>query len=302
MADITDNTSFQDLRAALTADPTPTPVTPVVEAPEVVVPPVVETTETPATEETPVPVVTEPLVDKKPKRFSQLTRELQDARQQAADLASRLAAVQATPAIPATPAAPVIEPLAGKPTPPDAGTFTGTWAELETARAEYTEKLVLWSVQNDRHQRETEKAKAETAKRIETVNRTFQQQYDAAVDADEHAETAVKNVAPIIGKMGIADVVKESEVAMEIILALDADPKRLEKIQGMSLASAAREIGRIEDSILAKRAAPVVPVKAKLPNPPVVVGGAASGSAASVDLEKLDMREFKAAARAQLKR
>jgi hypothetical protein len=295
MADISDTSSFQDLRAALE----PTADAPIVETPvttEVVIPPVVESE--PVVD--PVVETVPPVVDKKPKRFSELTRRAQEAEARTTALAAELAALKSAP-VTAKPA-PVTEPLQGKPVLPNADTFTGTWAELETARAKYTEDLVAWSVANDRHQRDTEKAKADATARALAVNQTWQQQYDAAVEADENAEAAVKKIAPVIGKLGIADVVKESEVAMEIILALDADPKRLEKIQGMSIASAAREIGRIEDSILAKRTAPVTPAQPKLPNPPVAVGGAASGSAVAVDLNKLDMHDFKAAVRAQLKR
>lgn len=287
--------SFEDLRSALnlpvvTLDATGAPAAPKEEAPaaptaEATVVPPVTPIEPPV-----VPPVDPPVVpDKKPKRFSELTRELEVTRQQNADLAARLAAA-VQPAAPVTPPAAAPLPEAeGRPTPPDATTWDKSWPELEVARAKYTEDLVAWSLKNDRLQRTVEQAREVEQVASRTVHEKWLAAYDAAVAIDEAIVDAVKHVGDQLvsaAKRPIIDVIKESEVAVEIVKELTADADKLKKLAGMSLASAAREIGKIEAAILSKQPAPAAPA-AKLPAPPTEVGGGASGHTAGPDLTKL---------------
>lgn len=281
--------SFEDLRTALRM-PAPiseiaAPVTPPVEPP--VVPPVTPPVEKPA--DTPVVPPVEPVVDKKPKRFSELTRELEASRQREADLLARLATPQ--PAAPVVPAPPAPLPEApGKPVAPDSNTWTGTWPELEAARAKHVVDLVKWSVDNDRLQRTVESAREVEQATARTVQEKWDAAFDAAVAIDDNVADAVKHVGAELlagNKRGIVDVIKESEVGVEIAKELHADAEKLKKVVGMTLASAAREIGKIEAAILGKRpVTPAVPVE-PLPPPPQNIGGGASGHSAGPDLTKL---------------
>lgn len=239
-----------------------------------------------------------PTGDKKDRRFSKVTRERDAAVERAAALERELLALRTTPAKPAE-QAPAAAPAAteGKPVPPNAETFQGTWQELETARAKYAEDLADWKVAEAFRKRDAEAQVAQQRVQAQQVQETFQQQVDRALDQHgEDFETAYKAVGNVVGKLGIQDVIKESEVAAEIIMQLHNDAASLEKISKMSMASAARELGRIEDRILAKKSTgTATATSAKtLPKPPAVVGGAPAGDPATPNLADVtDFRMFK---------
>jgi hypothetical protein len=130
------------------------------------------------------------------------------------------------------------------------------------------------------------------------VQQTFQQQVDAALDAHgEDFETAYKAVGAALAKTGVADIVKESPVAAELILELHKDKALLDKLPGLSLARRATEVAKIEARIEAAKGgtAPATGTPAKLlPKPPAIVGGAPAGDPTSPKLEEItDFRTFK---------
>jgi hypothetical protein len=294
---LTDTASFAELRAALTAESTP-PVenepAPVEEAPVTDTP--VETADKPADEPLAPPVET-PAGDRKPRRFSELTRRTEAAEAKAAELARELESLRtaASAAKPAEVKPPQSEP--DKPVPPDAATFSGTWEQLEAARAEYAEKLVDWKVKTHLAKAEADKQAQAAAERAAAVHQTWQQQYDAAVDRDERAVDAVAKVGAVVSKLGITDVIKESDIGMEIVLHLDADKSALDKLGKMSIASAAREIGRIEAAILAKKSPATAAASKPLPAPPVAVGGSAGGTDAPRKYENMSIGDLRKAVR-----
>jgi hypothetical protein len=282
--------TFSDLRAALNVPVTPLDSTGAPKPAEVTPPAPVAPVEPPAA---PVvdppapPAPVEPPADKKPKRFSELTRELEATRQQAADLAAQLAAAKTAPVTP--PPAPAPPPEAeGKPVAPDATNFTGTWAELELARVKYTEDYASWAVKNALHQREVQAVREVAINAARTVQEKWDAAFDAAVSVDDSVVDAVKHVGNVVKSLpGIIDVIKESEVGVEIVKELHADADALAKLSKMSIASAAREIGKIEAFVLGKKAvAPTKPVD-PLPAPPSNVGGGASGHSSGPDVNKL---------------
>ena len=245
------------------------------------------------------------------KRFSKLTSRAKEAEASNAVLRAEIAALRA-PAAPTTPvvaAAPVN--AATKPTAPNANTWTGTWDELEAARTQYAEDLSEYKVNEVLRKRDEGVKQAEARKIVETIHEAWVRRLDDATEANEDMEAAVAEVGTIVSKMGIQDVIKESEVGPEIVLHYFKDKDAMEKLSKMSMASAARAIGRVEAKLLeAKEAAapvtpaapttPVVTAK-KLPTPAKLVGGAATGSVKEFDPKSASMSEFKNWAKKNLK-
>lgn len=315
MADITltNESSFEDLRAALKADAEPPKVEEAKE-PEAAktddAQPPAQTDDTASSEtkETKTedlkteeePKTTE---EKKPKRFSELTRMKREA--EAAALAEKQRADALAKELEDLRAGKKPEPKAeeGKPQPPNPDTFTGTWQELEAARAKYAEDLAEWKTNQAIKKLKDEQAAEEAKKAAAERNKGWQTQVDKLLD--EHQEVmqeALTSVGSVAQKLGIIEVIKESEVGAEIVLALHQDKATLDKLANMSPYSAAREIGRIEDRILAKKA-PTSAAKAPLPKPPQALGGSTGGgSTRAVEVEKLGMAELKSFVRNELKR
>lgn len=277
------NPSIEDLRAVVNgttpaapaappAPPVETPVAPPVTAPAAPVA---------AGAEPPAPPVPE---DKKPKRFSDLTRRAQEAEARANALAREMATLKAAPPAPTVtaPTAPTapqsdeITDLPGKPTPPDDGKWTGTWDELNAAKSKFTSDMIAWGVKNERNKEKlTDARNAELASR-QQVDTTWKEKYNAAIEEDGAFEGIVKVVgAALKVHPGIAEVIKESDIAADILRHLHDTPDALAKLTKMSIASAARTIGVIEKSIIDKKAAPPAP---PLPPPPPQIGGGASGN------------------------
>ena len=302
--------SFSDLRAALgKTAPVEKPVTGTVET---VTTPEVTPTEPAASETThPEPQSTVAVVDAKttekkgpPKRFSELTRERDEAKARAAQLEAELAAARAgqTKTEPAKPA-PVqeITELPGKPAKPKFEDYKDkTYEEYEAAKDKYADDMIDWKVKNLRHQ-EAEQAKREAAKQEwQRIDESWQAQYNRAMEEDPEFEIVVKEVAKVVAPKGLVEVVKESPVATEIVRALHADPAKLEAISKMSPASAAREIGKIEAAIQSKTTAPGTPAR-KLPEPPKTIGGSGENLPKEKPLGDLPMSEFREIAKKQLK-
>ena len=252
-----------------------------------------------------VPAVGEPT--RAEKRFSKLTSRAKEAEASNAALRAEIAALR-SPAAPVA-AAPVA--AAAKPTAPNANTWTGTWDELEAARTQYAEDLSEYKVNEVLRKRDEGVKQAEARKVVETIHEAWVRRLDDATEANEDMEAAVAEVGTIVSKMGIQDVIKESEVGPEIVLHYFKDKDAMEKLSKMSMASAARAIGRVEAKLLeakeaeapASPAVPTTPAVAtkKLPTPAKLVGGAATGSVKEFDPKSASMDSFKTWARKNLK-
>lgn len=308
MADTLDNASFADLRAALSGEApkaeetTPAAVEPAVEEKTQEGTEEPAAVEEPKTEEPAPEPVKEP---RKPKRFSELTQRMNAAEARAQQLEAELAAARAAKPEPAA-VQPTIPDIPNEPKAPDAATWSGTWAELEAARAQYTKDYASWSVKNALNQDRIRREQESAANEAKTVDEAWKAQVDEALESNEYVLDAIKSVGKVLGPKGVVPVVKESPVGVEIVMELETNPDKLAAISKMSIASAAREIGRIEAAILARKesASPAgqKTAAAKLPAPPKEVGGKASGEAKAVDLsdDKLSMGDFKSLARKEL--
>ncbi|MGH7238605.1 MAG: hypothetical protein ACREHG_00915 [Candidatus Saccharimonadales bacterium] len=286
-----ENPSFSDLKNALGGKPVEAVKTEPVKAEavktdEVKTEPVV--TEPVKTD----PVKTEPVVsEKKPKRFSELTRQIETERERARQLEAELIALRGKPTLPEP--SKVLEAtsnLPDKPKPPDAAEYK-TWDELSTAQAKYVEDISAWSAKNAIHQEGIRRKQAEEKEQAQAVHQTWMEQLDAAVAENEYVADAVKKVGAVVGKLGIVDVIKESPVGVEIVMKLDADAEALAKLAKMSVASAAREIGKIESAIFAAKDK----TPAKLPDPAPVVGGTVNNSTEtkSKSLDQMSLAELR---------
>ena len=245
------------------------------------------------------------------KRFSKLTHRAKEAEASNAALRAEIAALRAPVAATkaAEPAAPTA--VAAKPTAPNANTWTGTWDELEAARTKYAEDLSEYKVNEVLRKRDEGVKQAEARKIVETTHEAWVRRLEDATEAHEDMESAVNEVGLLVSNMGIQDVIKESEVGPEIVLHYFKDKDAMEKLSKMSMASAARAIGRVEAKLLEAKEAeapstPVVPARVaaapkKLPTPAKLIGGAATGSAKEFDPTTAEMGSFKTWARKNLK-
>lgn len=116
-------------------------------------------------------------------------------------------------------------------------------------------------------------------------------------DFDEFADAEVP-VSPIMN-----DAILQSEIGADLAYHLGKHPEEAARIYKLAPLAAAIAIGKLEATILASRKAPETKTTATakpLPKPPVVVGG--SSTPVVKELDDMDMADFKAAARKQLKR
>lgn len=234
-----------------------------------------------------------------PKRFADLTRERDAERARAATLEAEVARLKTISTTPLAQPVENLPELLGKPVPLNAADFADKpWAEYDAAKTKYTIAQAKWEVKNEAHQERVQAQQNAANAEWQKVDQTWKQQYDAAMEADETFEQQVNAVAKVVAPKGIHEVIKESPVATEIVKALYADPARLEALGKMTVASAAREIGKIEASIQKGPA----PVAAKaLPAPPAVVGGVGDNSPKIKPLGELPMSEFREKVKSQLK-
>lgn len=223
------------------------------------------------------------------KRFSKLAKQRDEARQQAEDLRRELEALKAQPG-PAESAA-ELKPIE-KPMPPDADTWTGTWAELEKAKLEYSEKLADWKVEQALAKRDQAEQQRRQEAEQKVLHGKWEERLQTAMASDPDFMDAVQTVGPVVTRMGVAELIKQSEVGTQLVQKLNAnDQAELRRIAALTSPLAiAREIGKLESQLTAPPVLQPKPVSPPLPKPPAAVDG---GSApAPIDLDKCDQRTF----------
>ena len=284
-----------ELRAALASDETPAPATEP-EAP-ISVDSDGEKNAAPKPEEAHAEPETAPV--EKPeekhesaidKRFRKLAAQRDEARQEAEKLKRELAS-KTTPGPAAdtvTPAKPAAAALTTEPTPPDSGTWTGTWEELRAAELKYARDVVRWEFAERDRAKQTEQLQAQA----KTLHSTWEAKSKTFAESNPEFEDAIGNIGPLVTRAGVADLIKESPVGPEMVLFLHQNPSEVQRMGACKTQVAlARELGKLEAQLSTPVSqTPTPAAKKPLPKPPASVGG---GSPATVDLEKCDMRTFK---------
>lgn len=215
---------------------------------------------------------------KKPKeklerRFSDLTRQREQARREAAEERQRREELEAKLREFEARSKPQQAPSADEKPRPDQ--FADAF--------EYAEKLAEWSANQALKNRE--KAEAER-KQQEERNRTIQswQKKLAAAKAELPDFDDMVASSEVMVSDPIRDAIIESDVGPKLLYHFAENPELAEKLNGMSVASALREIGRLE-ARFEKAEKPVVPVapRPKAAQPINPIRGVAAGIESGVD-------------------
>lgn len=236
-------------------------------------------------------------VDKKEKRFSKLTQKIESVTTENAALKARLEALESgkktdTPA--------KVEGD-GRPVKPDANDPKfETYKEYEAAKDEYDEALADWKADQREKKRVADEAAARAKAEWDKTDKAWRTQLDALREDNDDMEDAIEHVGKEVGRKGIIEVIKESEVGVEMVLYLHRNAAELEKLDGMTVPTAARYLGRIESRIIdgkepnAKTPATKTAEKKPLPKPPSQVGGSPSAQAKPFDFQNASDADFKA--------
>ena len=207
------------------------------------------------------------------RRFSEITKQREEARAEARKereareaLEARLKAIetQATPQ--------KAESSNEKPKPEN---FTDAF--------EYAEALASWTAEQTLAKRDREE-----------LERKANEQRQLAVKAWADRVTAAKSELPDFDDMvqssdvvvtdPIRDAIMESDVGPKILYHLAENPEFAQKLNGMSVISALREIGKLEARYETKpQSKPSAAVKSKAPEPITPIKAASSGRDVEVD-------------------
>lgn len=170
------------------------------------------------------------------KRFSELTKQREEARREAERERSAREAAEAR-----------LKELEGKATPKEEAKPADKKPVPEQFKDafEYAEALAEWSAEQALSKRDAEeKERRAAAERQRTVD-SFQERQKAVVAELPDYTEKVGN-SPVVVSDQVRDAILESDVGPKILYHLADNPDVTEKIRGMSVASALREIGRIE--------------------------------------------------------
>lgn len=206
-------------------------------------------------------------------RIDELTRARREAEREAAYWRQR-----ATPA--EKPAAPVAKP--------DVKDF----ADYN----EYVEALADWKadekVSKALQARDADTAKTAEQRAYDAKAQTFQERVAQAKTAIADFD-AVVNAADVNVAQHVTDALLDSEKSGELLYHLAKHPDLVERLNGMSVREADREIGRIEATLGQSKAQPVTKPASKAPAPMRPAGSGSATTAAS-DPAKMSHEEYRA--------
>lgn len=156
----------------------------------------------------------------------------------------------------------------------------------------YAKDVAKWEVNQAKGEMSKSQSEAVNRVLVQKTQDDFRERLETFSDKHDDFQELVEEVAPLI-KGAALDSLIESKHGPEIIYHLAKNPEEAERISNMSPLAAAREIGRIEERLSTK----TVKRTTSAPAPGKTVTGNAS---ASTPLEKMEMKDFIKARRAQL--
>src|SRR6267378_1753867 len=118
--------------------------------------------------------------------------------------------------------------------------------------AEFTEKLVEWSIKKDRIEQATaiEKARIETEEKRVLTN--WQERLDQTRDEIEDYDEKIESAKNVMFSNQVRDAILESPIGPRILYYFAEHPAEAEKLKGLSALSAVRSIGRLEADLTPK--------------------------------------------------
>lgn len=157
-----------------------------------------------------------------------------------------------------------------------------TFEEYEQASRRYTVDLAKYELRQEENQRSTRQQK-------QTVQQTFWEK----VDNHEQQDPAIRDEINHVGRMVspvVADLVVESEVGIELVKYLAANPKEAQRLSQLHPLMAAKEMGVLEAQVKFKPKAEPPKRISQAPEPIPTITPA--GSVAEFDPEKATMEEY----------
>ena len=194
------------------------------------------------------------------KRFSELTKQREDARKEAQTareaqqaLEKRLAEIEGR-------LNPQEQPQQddGK---PDRAQFTDAF--------EYAEKLAEWSAKQALAKRDLEEAEKAAKQQQEQTVKSWQERLSKTKQVYEDFDEVVAE-SPVAVSDQVRDAILESDIGPELVYYFAKNPDVVEKISGMNVLQALKEVGRIEAKLEKPNDKPVEkPVQVSKAPPPI---------------------------------
>lgn len=206
------------------------------------------------------------------RRFSDLTKQREQARQEAAEERRKREELEARLRDLEVKSAPVPAPdVDAKPRPDQ---FADAF--------EYAEKLAEWTTNQALKNREKQEAERKAAEAREATVKEWQKRLQSAKAELPDFDDMVTSSDVAVNDL-IRDAIVESDVGPYILYHLAENPEIATKLNGMSPTAALREIGRMETRFEKKAAAPAPRPKASEPINPIrsVAAGVDTGLDAS---------------------
>lgn len=140
---------------------------------------------------------------------------------------------------------------------PDPNTFEGTHAEYLEAVADYKadQKIKAWEEQKNAKERD-EKVKTEVKSKVDA----FQSKVKEFQKSHDDFQEVIEGVDDIPMSLGVQEAILESDIGPEVMYELSKNRELYERVNGLSIVAAAKEIGKIE-ARLAKADAPAAEEK-----------------------------------------
>lgn len=204
------------------------------------------------------------------RRFSELTRQREEARQEVARERAAREALEARFAALEGKGKPVVEEVKKTDEKPDPADFTDAF--------EYAEKLAEWASEQAIARRDSEeKEKAAKAEQAKTVSAWVERQSAVKADIPDYDEKIASSSVQVSDQ--VRDAILESEVGPRILYHLAENPDIASDIAEMTVPAALRAIGRIEAKFYPSSSAEKTENKPAVSKAPAPISPIKSGNA-----------------------
>ena len=222
------------------------------------------------------------------KRFSELTKARKEAEDKAAKaqaekeaLEERLRQFETVSAQPKN-----VDPIGEEPR-----------AEQFTDSIEYAKALAMWSAEKALYERDLQEAERKAVEEQAKIAKSWSEKLEKAKPNLPDFDDLVASSSVQVPNE-IRDAILESDVGPQILYELASNTEYAQKVAGMPLIKALREIGKLEARFETQETAPEpakkpVAVQSKAPAPISPIKGTGSAEIITTDTDKLTYAQYK---------
>jgi len=214
------------------------------------------------------------------KRFSELTKRAKQAEADKVNLEARLQELESRQA----PVSQQVDPVIEK---PQASQFNDAF--------EYAEALAEWSAEKALEQRDIQEQQRKVDEQRNEVIKSWSAKLEAAkADLPDFDDMVASSNVQVRDE--VRDAILESDVGPQILYELASNSEYANKVAGMPLIKALREIGKLEARFEQETAEPAkkpVAVQSKAPAPISPLKGTGSAEVITSDTDKLTYAQYK---------